>query len=295
MSAFSDVTEVSHWKNRAAGIHELFGLPSDPTEAFKQIEKSQTEGLNSFIDRATHFFLPGIINKLTSKKTSDENQKTEEMMNAVTRKITSFCQTKSIKGLFDLEEKVAFPLYQKAVQTGLEAFRNISIKIFDEYADQPDSDISEAQLKKEIRLIAKEYAKLDGYDVMLRTIEVFKQDFKLKETKSWIAPVRVYSQDEEWESKDGKLIGSHANNGDVRPEYVSEIELYDNKGILKEELLDPDCIEARNWNLSAGQYKPFTFEAIKSDKSVIEMLSELKNKEQLIVEGLDNLLAIVRG
>jgi hypothetical protein len=44
--------------------------------------------------------------------------------------------------------------------------------------------------------------------------------------------------------------------------------LYDDKGALKDGLLDPDCIEAREWNLSAGQYKPFDFTQLKSDKSV---------------------------
>ena len=67
------------------------------------------------------------------------------------------------------------------------------------------------------------------------------------------------------------------------------------KELFKKGLLDPDCIEARGWNLSAGQYKPFTFSTVQSDKSVADMLRELQGKEQQIISGLDKLLAMVEG
>jgi type I restriction enzyme M protein len=60
-------------------------------------------------------------------------------------------------------------------------------------------------------------------------------------------------------------------------------------------LLDPDCIECKGWNLSAGQYKPFAFVTTKSEKSVVEMIGNLKRKEQKILEGLDALLVMVEG
>ena len=71
--------------------------------------------------------------------------------------------------------------------------------------------------------------------------------------------------------------------------------LYDDKGALKDGLLDPDCIEAREWNLSAGQYKPFDFTQLKSDKSVAQLIGALKTTEQDIIQGLDKLLAMVEG
>ena len=64
---------------------------------------------------------------------------------------------------------------------------------------------------------------------------------------------------------------------------------------LKEDLLDPDCIEARDWNLSSGQYKPFDFTQIKSDISVSELINELRVSEQQIVSGLDKLLNMVES
>jgi type I restriction enzyme M protein len=113
-----------------------------------------------------------------------------------------------------------------------------------------------------------------------------------------VVPVRAWARNEEWQPEDGKSIGSHDADGLVRTAYVEAMlaaGLYDEKGMLKDGLLDPDCIEARDWNLSAGQYKPFDFTQLKSDKSVAELIGELKRTEHDIVKCLDKLLAMVEG
>ena len=89
----------------------------------------------------------------------------------------------------------------------------------------------------------------------------------LKEAKHWIAAVRVYAEDQDWQSADSALKGSHDEHGNPHPEYLAGIHLYDDNDNLIEGLLDPDCIEARGWSLSASQYKPFNFEAVVNDKS----------------------------
>jgi type I restriction enzyme M protein len=71
--------------------------------------------------------------------------------------------------------------------------------------------------------------------------------------------------------------------------------LYDEKGNLKDGMLDPDCIEACEWNLSAGQYKPYDFTQLKSDKTVVELIDEIKLTEQRIINGLDELLVMLEG
>ena len=144
-----------------------------------------------------------------------------------------------------------------------------------------------------IRTIAREYAKLDGYDVTLRTTEVFKQENALTESKSWWADVRTYTQNDEWESEDSTLKGSYDENGDVRPAYLKSIALYDDNGKLNAKYLEPDCIEAKGWNLSAGQYKPFTFTTIESEQSVAHMIRDLQAQEQKILEGLEKLKMMI--
>jgi len=190
---------------------------------------------------------------------------------------------------------VARPLYEKTIQTTLDSATETHVQNFIKGKKHSTPKSSEEDFKKQIKTIAKKFAKLDGYDVMLRTIDLLTKKEKLNEAKCWTALVRVFVRDDEWKSENGELKGSHDKDGKVRHEYVEGVELYDNKGKLNEGLLDPDCIEARNWNLSAGQYKPFSFEAIKSDKSIVEMIRELKKKENQIIEGLDTLLAMVEG
>ena len=110
--------------------------------------------------------------------------------------------------------------------------------------------------------------------------------------------MRAWARNDEWQSADGQLVGSHNADGLVRPSYVEAMladGLYAEKGVLKDGLLDSDCIEARDWNLSAGQYKPFDFTQLKSDKSVAELIGALKTTEQEIIKGLDKLLAMVEG
>jgi type I restriction enzyme M protein len=131
----------------------------------------------------------------------------------------------------------------------------------------------------------------------LRSLAI-DQATSLKAPKHWVVPVREWAHNDEWQSADGQIIGSHDANGLVRTAYVQAIladGLYDERGALKDGLLDPDCIEAREWNLSAGQYKPFDFTQLKSDKSVAELIGTLKSTEQDIIKGLDKLLAMVEG
>jgi type I restriction enzyme M protein len=46
---------------------------------------------------------------------------------------------------------------------------------------------------------------------------------------------------------------------------------------------------------SAGQYKPFDFTQLKSDRTVTELIGALKATELEIISGLDKLLAMVEG
>jgi type I restriction enzyme M protein len=156
-------------------------------------------------------------------------------------------------------------------------------------------DMDEEHIKEQIKNAAREFAKLDGYDVMLRSTELKKHGAVLSESKCWSAPVRVYIRNDKWQSEDGAVKGSHDETGQVRPEYAATVAIYDKKGALKDELLNPDCIEGKGWNLSAGQYKPFVFATTKSEKSVVEMIGDLKRKEQKILEGLNTLLSMVEG
>lgn len=152
-----------------------------------------------------------------------------------------------------------------------------------------------ADLVAALQPLAREVAKVDGYDLWLRSPAI-DQTRPIAIRKCWAVPLRAWAPDPDWRSTDGTLHGSHDASGQVRPEYVAEKlpQLYDGD-TLNADLLDPDCIEARDWNLSAGQYKPFDFAALESDVSVTALIDELRQLERGILQRLDRLQAMVEG
>lgn len=227
----------------------------------------------------------------------------------------------SYKSLFDKDDSKGRPLYEKKVNEIFEEVRLANLEAAAHH-DSVDKDVivslsnyqnNSEEIFKNLQgkkakykiedytgiafKIAKEYAKLDGFDVTLRTQESFKQKEKLKTPKSWSSPVRKYLENPDWVS--GKLKGSHDSKGNVRTEYVKSIRLYNDAGKLVDELneeeknnflktipeeqkafydtalIDPDCIEAKGWNLSAGQYKPFVFSEAEDSIPVSDRIKEL--------------------
>jgi len=81
----------------------------------------------------------------------------------------------------------------------------------------------------------------------------------------------------------------------VWPEYVQIHPVYNNKGELNEDVLIPDCIESRDWDLSAGKYKPLDFSQLRTEKSVLEIIDQLRKVEKEVFAGLDRLQALVEG
>lgn len=143
--------------------------------------------------------------------------------------------------------------------------------------------------------LAREVAKVDGYDLWLRSPAI-DQSRPASARKCWVVPLRAWALDPEWRSADGRLLGSHDDAGQVRPEYVAEKQpqLYDGD-TPNAALLDPDCIEAREWNLSAGQYKPFDFTTMESEVSVAALIDELRQLERGILDRLDHLQTMMEG
>lgn len=176
----------------------------------------------------------------------------------------------------------------------LALWKQLATAARDQVPEEPQGE-PVADLVEALRPLAREVAKVDGYDLWLRSPAI-DQVRPAKERKCWAVPLRAWAPNPEWRSADGTLQGSHDAHGQVRPEYVAEMlpKLYDGD-TLNAELLDPDCIEARDWNLSAGQYKPFDFAAMESEVSVTELIDELRQLERSILDGLDRLQAMVEG
>lgn len=299
--AFADNPEVQAWEGRVAAMHELFPeLPADPEVATRQVRNEQSKRLGQLVIQ--HFAPPTqpVWQKWRNKEQFNSDDALAEWKKAVKKSQDQFNKAcRDAYRFFEPEDSPGLPLWKEMVADALNGgldchesvIRHATTTLWSE--QEPVADLQEA-----VNSVAKEYAKLDGFDVTLRSAAVSPQNETLKAAKHWMVPVRAYARNDEWQAPDGTTAGSHDALGNLRPEYVQWVEgegLYDENGVLKEDLLDPDCIEAREWNLSAGQYKPFDFTQLRSDKNVTELIDALRNTELQIVQGLDRLKAMVEG
>jgi len=300
--AFSALADTSMWDGQVWGMHELFPeLPANPKEAEEKVRSATGSVL---IELAIQALTPAaqkawdaalsarLSEKITDSELIDAWKKAAKPAEAEFKKLA-----REKEAFFEKEDSPALSIWKDLLKTALAEAQGDAYVLGLLRGNQPPKAMTVHDIGQKLTEAAREVAKLDGFDVTLRSLAI-DQTTDLKAAKHWIVPVRDWARNDEWKSEDGELIGSHDADGLVRPPYVHAMlidGLYDEKGALKDGLLDPDCIEARDWNLSAGQYKPFDFTQLKSDKSVAELISTLKTTEQDIIKGLDKLLAMVEG
>lgn len=258
--AFADQPDTGMWDGSVWAIHELFpGLPADPQAAEVQVRRAVTPRLN----------------KLASRIFAQRGKSAQHDWNRAVRDVNNFFE----------DDGPAIKLWRELTKAAQDAVGGSP-------KGKPTGDVS-----AEIRVLAREVAKIDGFDVDLRSLAI-DQTTEAVSLKHWVVPVRAWAVDETWLSANGRLKGSHDAQGRVRDEYVAEKlarGLYDDDGQLRDGLLTPDCIESRDWSLSVGQYKPFDFAQLISDKSATALIDELRGVERDILHGLDRLQAMMEG
>jgi type I restriction enzyme M protein len=300
--AFAALPDTSMWDGQVWGMHELFSdLPANPKEAEEKTRAATAGGL---LEVAIQAFTPAaqkawdatlsarLAEKITDAELLEAWKKAAKPVETELKKLA-----REREAFFEKEDSPALPLWKDLLRTALAEAQADAYVLGILRANQPPKTMTAHDIGQKLTEAARAIAKLDGFNVTLRSLAV-DQPADLKAAKHWVVPVRAWARNDEWQGDDGELVGSHDADGLVRPAYVQamlDAGLYDDKGALKDGLLDPDCIEAREWNLSAGQYKPFDFTQLKSDKSVAELIGALKTTEQDIIQGLDKLLAMVEG
>lgn len=299
--AFSALSDTSMWDGKVWGIHELFReLPKTPKDAEEKIRAATAsvllelaiQALTPAAQKAWEATLSArLASKITDAELLDAWKKMAKSAEAEFKKLA-----REREDFFEKEDSPALPIWKDLLKTALAEAQTDAYVLGLLRGSQPPKLVTEHDIGQKLTEVAREIAKLDGFDVTLRSLAI-NQAFDLKAAKHWVVPVRDWARNDDWQSEDGQLIGSHDADGLVRPTFVQAMladGLYE-KDSLKDGLLDPDCIEAREWNLSAGQYKPFDFTQLKSDRSVAELIGTLKTTEQDIMKGLDKLLAMVEG
>jgi type I restriction enzyme M protein len=302
--AFASLSDTSMWDGQVWGIHELFTeLPIDPKAAEAKVRTQVSKGLHdlivNYLSIHTQPLLDSIQHATDSKERIDRKAILAEWHRAIRVPLQEYRRAvRDLHNLFEKEDSPALRIWKE-----LTAYAERSAPDFLEHivSNAPDEQIGThttiSDLQPKLTALAREVSKLDGFDVTLRSLAVDLSS-ELKASKHWVVAVRAWARNDKWVSSDGKSIGSHDADGLVRPHYVQamlDANLYDETAALKDGLLDPDCIEARDWSLSAGQYKPFDFTQLKSDKSINVLIGELRTTEQQIIKGLDKLLAMAEG
>ncbi len=149
--------------------------------------------------------------------------------------------------------------------------------------------------------VLKPLARLDGFDIFLRSADTILSPEPLTVPQCWTIPVRAWRVQSDWvpQTIEGQTTmvepGSHDAQGNVRPEYVAAA-LDSKTKQIRLEFLVTDCIEASDSNLSAGRYRPTAaLTAVQNVASTAEQIRELLVMEQNIQANLERLLAMVEG
>lgn len=121
---------------------------------------------------------------------------------------------------------------------------------------------------------------------------------------SWIVPVRQWAELESWgEDPETKQPIAKPTNRDgvLDPAYFAwlrdTLKIFDEDATVKKDFLDrldPDCLEALDFNLSAGRHKPFVFDA-GQHRPPAELIGELQAIHGEVQQRLGKLLAMVGG
>lgn len=123
--------------------------------------------------------------------------------------------------------------------------------------------------------------------------------------QSWIVPVRVWAVRESWgvdpETEQEIAKPTHDETGLARQDYLDwlrdTLKIFDDDGTVNKDHLDrlePECLEALDFNLSAGRHKPFSFDA-GEHRPPAELITELDGIYGEIRLRLGRLLELVEG
>jgi type I restriction enzyme M protein len=158
-----------------------------------------------------------------------------------------------------------------------------------------------------------DFAKLDGYNVWRRSLETKGREGKFAPSEegdakreptllSWIVPVRQWAELESWgkDPETNEPIDRPTHRGGVvDPDYLTwlrdTLRVFDDDATVNKNFLgrlDPGCLEALDFNLSAGRHKPFVFYA-GQHRPPAELIGELQAIHGEIQRRLGKLLAMV--
>jgi len=282
------------------GIHELFeGLPSDPQTAENHVVEAQMPHIESQYRR---YALAQLVTAFQATLPPPEGKQAQSIVEETIRDVHRTFNTARRLLDMDFEQfgynalKPCLEQVEETIQADWAALLAQAQQIAGHNTEAAEVvPPAEQERQAAVDDIVREFAKLDGFNIELRTVDVWQREKPLDESRSWAAPVRAYTRDDEWQG-----IGTHDEQGNVRASYIEILKeqgAFEADGTLKAthlDVLDPDCIEANDFNLSAGRYKPFALEPQKYDPPA-QILRAVQELERKLLEGIANLLAMVEN
>lgn len=298
--------EESSQAGHALGVHEVFeAVPRDPAKA---AEKVKAEALHLFTKLTRQFVNDAHSIAATEKSTQKRIERAKDELDARLRRLSNdLNRVNRERGILDREfDQFGFTAMRESWEEAkVNAHKSLDQRRREGGRPKKASeyDVSE----KELQALLRCFARLDGYDLWLRSVESRQYDKKDDKDQqlAWITPVRAWAKLDSWgkdpQTNEEITRTTHDAEGNVDPEYLKflteRLNVFDDDGTVKEEFrdrLDPDCIEAAELNLSAGRHKPFVFEAGEQEKPAV-LIKKLDNVHADIRVKLAHLLAMTEG
>ncbi len=304
-------------KGHALGIHEIFinhadfaDLPRDPEKANQQVCQDGEALLVPLVDR-----LVKAAHAEGWTKRTDEKNKRQYAIGALNKRLKQL-RTDLLK--LNRERDI---LDREFDQFGLISLRQTLDSLPDQAhtiledrfktIKQVRKPTTESVSEAELLAILKCFARLDGYNLVLRSVEARQRERKDTDSKkdaqqlAWVTPVRAWARLDTWgkdpETDEEIAKPTHDTSSEVDPEYLKflteRLNVFNADGTVKDEhrdRLDPDCIEAADLNLSAGRHKPFVFEP-GDHENPAALIKQLDDVHKDIRAKLKNLLDMVEA
>ncbi len=315
--------EKSGDKGHTYPLHELWSqdFPYDPADkrGSRQYDDTVLAKVRPQFEQAIGTLVQQTVNHAyaTARKPDAEKalaaaeKNTKAVANQLTKKVRD-------EGLLDREFDQfghnALKTVLKELSTKVEGWA-AAVPIPEKKPKTAPAEPNVAHAVKELSPLLSEFAKLDGYNAWRRSRDSQQRTGKLTPSDecdpkreptllSWVVPVRRWAELDSWgedpETKESIARLTHPE-GDLDPEYIiwlrDTLKVFDDDATVKKEFLDrldADCLEALDFNLSAGRHKPFVFDA-GQHRPPAELIGELQVIHGEVQKRLGKLLTLVGG
>lgn len=315
--------EKSGDKGHTYPLHELWpqDFPYDPADkrgsrqyddtVLAQVRPKFEQAISTLVKQTVNHAYAATRKPDAEKALAAAEKNTKAVANQLTKKVRD-------EGLLDREfdqfGQNALRTVLKEMLTKVEGWA-AAVPILEKKPKTAPAEPSVAQVVEELSPLLSEFAKLDGYNVWRRSRESQQRTGKLTPSEegdlqheptllSWIVPVRQWAELESWgEDPETKEIIARPTHpeGDLDQGYLiwlrDTLKVFDDDATVKKEFLDrldPDCLEALDFNLSAGRHKPFVFDA-GQHRPPAELIGELQAIHSEVQKRLGKLLTLVGG